>query len=77
MRIIIQRVKSAALSSKNVIRAQIDQGILASLLIDKGDTAKDVELLAKKLMKHRVHGSRLKDMEEQPQLLLRPTFKEM
>ncbi len=54
MRIIVQRVKKCSVSVNKLLIGNIDFGLLAYLGIEKGDTIKDLDYLAKKLTALRI-----------------------
>lgn len=49
MKVLIQRVKKASVKIDNELYSSIQQGILALVGIEKGDTQENVEKLAKKI----------------------------
>ena len=64
MKLVVQRVKHASVKVDNEIKGQIGQGFLVLLGIKKGDTKKDLEYCAKKLVGLRV----FKDNEDKMNL---------
>jgi D-tyrosyl-tRNA(Tyr) deacylase len=54
MRAVIQRVLQAQVSVNNEPVGQIDKGLLVYLSVGKGDTAKDAEFMAEKLVNIRI-----------------------
>ncbi len=54
MRLVIQRVRSASVTSKEKIVGNIQNGLLVLVGFKKGDTKAEVEFLSEKLLKLRV-----------------------
>ena len=54
MRVVVQRVKTSAVSVKGTIVAQIDKGLLVFLGVGAGDTKNDVDYLVRKIINLRV-----------------------
>lgn len=54
MRVVIQRVHRASVEVDGSVVGQIDKGILAYVGIEKGDTDKEVEYLAEKILHLRI-----------------------
>lgn len=54
MRVVIQRVHRASVEVDSQIVGQIDKGILAYVGIEKGDTEKEVEYTAEKILHLRI-----------------------
>lgn len=54
MKVLIQRVKKASVTIDNKLYSSINQGILAFVGIEKGDTAEQIEKAAKKLVNLRI-----------------------
>jgi D-tyrosyl-tRNA(Tyr) deacylase len=58
MRAVVQRVSSASVKVENNLISQIQQGMLILLGIKKGDTKKEAELLAKKIINLRIFSDK-------------------
>ena len=54
MRAVVQRVKSSSVKTGDEIVGQIGKGLLVLLGVAKGDTAKDVDYLANKIINLRI-----------------------
>lgn len=54
MKILIQRVKEASVSIDNHLHSSINQGLLAFIGIEKGDTLEQVQKYAKKIVNLRI-----------------------
>ena len=54
MRAVVQRVKQSSVTTANEIIGQIGSGLLVLLGVAKGDTAKDVDYLANKIINLRI-----------------------
>ena len=54
MKVLIQRVKTASVTIQNELYSQINQGILAFVGIEKGDSIEQVQKLAKKVVNLRI-----------------------
>lgn len=54
MKVLIQRVKKASVTIDNKLYSSINQGILAFVGIEKGDTVEQIEKAAKKLVNLRI-----------------------
>jgi D-tyrosyl-tRNA(Tyr) deacylase len=54
MRLVIQRVKSASVSVPGQVARKIGHGLFVLVGIKKGDSLKDAEMLASKLVKLRI-----------------------
>ncbi|MBQ4115115.1 D-tyrosyl-tRNA(Tyr) deacylase [bacterium] len=54
MKVLIQRVKKASVTIDNKLYSSINQGILAFVGIEKGDTVEHIEKAAKKLVNLRI-----------------------
>lgn len=54
MRLVIQRVKQAAVSIKDVVKSEIAQGLLILVGIEDADSDADIEYLCKKVVAMRI-----------------------
>jgi D-tyrosyl-tRNA(Tyr) deacylase len=54
MRAVVQRVKNCSVSVDNIITGQIDHGLLVYLGVTAGDTEKDSDYLAEKIINLRI-----------------------
>ena len=54
MRVVIQRVKSAAVSIEDICKSKIDQGLLILLGIEDTDTDEDISWLCGKIIRLRI-----------------------
>ncbi len=54
MKVLIQRVKEASVSINKELYSSINQGILALVGIEKGDTLEEIQKMAKKLVNLRI-----------------------
>jgi D-tyrosyl-tRNA(Tyr) deacylase len=54
MRAVVQRVKQSTVTADNEIVGQIGNGLLVLLGVAKGDTAKDADYLANKIINLRI-----------------------
>ncbi len=54
MKVLIQRVKEASVSINKELYSNINQGILALVGIEKGDTLEEIQKMAKKLVNLRI-----------------------
>lgn len=73
MRLVIQRVIKASVSVEEKVVGKIDKGLFVLIGIKKGDTQKEVEFLASKLVKLRI----LSDMQDKMNLSLIDTKQEV
>ncbi len=54
MRAVVQRVSSASVTSEGILSGPIGKGLMVLIGVEKGDSGKDAEYIASKLVKLRV-----------------------
>ena len=58
MKVLIQRVKRASITINNELFSEINNGMLALVGIEKGDTVENVQKIAKKVVSLRIFADK-------------------